>query len=332
MLGECKLVEKEYADDARMDARTDGMFYFAWAWIGAGVVSSAPTLTTGTWASGSELLVFIGMGETWAFRQQVLDFMRADRANRLAVFHAALRLTIDPETGKPVSFLPEPLDFLRHFVARDWKQVEKNFDHRIVFGPARAGVTPLGRAIASEAALSTLATLKRKPKPRIGQPDERRNDIRTARFIDASSLLAFMRDIKLRRDIVANPTIDLLIEHGSNRVTRATGRHDPKTHEIRKGANLVVIDDLTEDTLAGPHLDALIDNLKMEALQNTVWLVETDDRLNAHLAELPADQADDWNPDPEDFRAEIDAISAALERQAGGEQIVGVAFVRRVKR
>lgn len=341
LLGDCKLVEKEYADDARMDARTDGMFYFAGAWIGAGVASSVPSLTAGVWLSGSEmlglgvfLLVFIGMGETWAFRQQALDFMGADKASRLAVFHAALRLTIDPKAGEPVEFQQEPLDYLRHFASRDWTPGERNFDHLIIFGPAGAGVTPLGRAIASEAALSSLATFKRLPRRerRDAVHVEEKDKIRTARFIDASSLLAFMRDIKLKRDIVAYPTVNLLIEHGTNRVSRSSGQHDPSTHEKRMGANLVVIDDLTEETLDGEYLDALVDNLKVEAMQNTVWLVETGDRLNAHLAEIQSDGADDWAPDPEKFRAEIDAISAALERQAGGDQKICVGFVRRVKR
>ena len=341
LLGSCRLVEKEYADDARMDARTDGMFYFAGAWIGAGVASAVPTLTDGVWVSGSELLglgvfllVFIGMGETWAFRQQALDFMGADKASRLAVFHAALRLTIDPKSGEPVEYHEEPLDFLRHFSAGDWTTGNRMFDHLIIFGPAGAGVTPLGRAIASEAALASLATFKRTPRKerREAIDVEEKGKIRTARFIDMSSLISFMRDIKLKRDITANPTVDLLIEHGSGRVTRSTGRHDPRTHDKRKGANLVVIDDLTEDTLKGDRLDILIDNLKVEAMQNTVWLVETGDRLTAHLAELPADEADDWTPDPEQFRAEIDAITAALERQAGGDQKIGVGFVRRVKR
>lgn len=341
LLGECRMVEKEYADDARMDARTDGMFYFAGAWIGAGVVSSVPVLTDSVWMSGSELLglgvfllVFIGMGETWAFRQQALDFMGADKASRLAVFHAALRLTIDPKPGEPVVFRPEPLDYLRHFSAKDWTKGEKMFDHLIVFGPAGAGVTPLGRAIASEAALSSLTTFKRIPRKerRDAVHVEEKDRIRTARFIDTSSLLVFMRDIKMKRDITAYPTVDLLIEHGSDRVTRSTGKHDPKTHEKRKGANLVVIDDLTTETLKGDYLDVLIDNLKVEAMQNTVWLVETGDRLDAHLAEIQADDADEWNPDPEQFRAEIDAITGALERQACGPQKIGVGFVRRVKR
>ncbi len=341
ILGECPLVEKEYADDARMDARTDGMFYFAGAWIGAGVASTIPTLTADVWESGSELLglgvfllVFIGMGETWAFRQQALDFMGADKASRLAVFHAALRLTIDPKSDEPVQFVPEPLDYLRHFSAKDWTPGETVIEHLIVFGPAGAGVTPLGRAIASEAALSSLATFKRIPRKerRDAVHVEEKDKIRTARFIDASSLLVFMRDIKLRRDIVAYPTVDLLVEHGSGRVTRSTGKHDPGTHEKRKGANLVVIDDLTPDTLTAAHLDTLIDNLKVEAMQNTVWLVETGDRLNSHLAELQADEANGWQPDPEQFRVEIDTITGALERQMGGDQKIGVGFVRRVKR
>lgn len=341
LLGTCKQVEKEYADDARMDARTDGMFYFAGAWIGAGVVSSVPVLTDSVWMSGAELLglgvfllVFIGMGETWAFRQQALDFMGADKASRLAVFHAALRLTIDPKPGEPTEYHDEPLDFLRHFASKDWRRGDQMFDHLIVFGPSGAGVTPLGRAIASEAALASLATFKRTPrrKRRDAIDVEEKGKIRTARFIDISSLMAFMRDIKLKRDITANPTIDLLIEHGSGRVSRSTGQHDPRTHDKRKGANLVVIDDLTEEAMNADQLDALIDNLKVEAMQNTVWLIETGDRLRAHLAELPADEADDWTPDPEQFRTVIDAITEALERQAGGDQKVGVGFVRRVKR
>ena len=93
-----------------------------------------------------------------------------------------------------------------------------------------------------------------------------------------------------------------------------------------------MIDDLTEDTLNPDYLDTLVDNLKVEAMQNTVWLVETGDRLTAHLAEIQADDADDWLPDPEQFRPEINAIEAALERQAGGDMKIGVGFVRRVKR
>ncbi|MFV0473715.1 MAG: hypothetical protein ACK5MQ_05840, partial [Pikeienuella sp.] len=59
VLGHGARVEQDYLEDARMDGRTDGMFYLAGAWTGAGVLSDTPVMTHTSWPAGSEMLGLI---------------------------------------------------------------------------------------------------------------------------------------------------------------------------------------------------------------------------------------------------------------------------------
>lgn len=336
VLGECKAVESDYLDDARMDSRTDGMFYFAGAWIGAGVLSDTPVMTAESWRSGSEVMgllvflaIFLGLGKTWAFRQQALDFAGLDKASRLAVFHAALRIVAIPsdqplETGRaapaPVRpYLPEPLDKLRDFArATD----DAGFDHLIVFGALGSGRTPLGRALASEAALADLPTLGERITLG-GKAAEKAR--RTGRYIVARKLVHFMRDISGRADIDATPPVDLLIEKAGGAVVRRSGDFDPATHELAPAASLVVIDDFETEQGLTPR--ALAANLALAVGQQSVWLI-ADGRFDP--TEGCSDQADidAWAPDYRAVEDELAAIRAALTVD-GRIPRLGVGFTRR---
>ncbi|QIE57045.1 hypothetical protein G5B40_17325 [Pikeienuella piscinae] len=336
VLGACKRVERDYIDDARMDARTDGMFYFAGAWIGAGVLSDTPVMTTASWPSGSEVMgllvflaIFLGLGKTWAFRQQALDFAGLDKASRLAVFHAALRIVVIPaeqplETGRAapapeLPYLPEPLDRLRDF-ARATE--DPGFDHLIVFGALGSGRTPLGRALASEAALADLPTLGDRITLGAATAEKAR---RTGRYIVARKLVHFMRDISGRTDVVATPTVDLLIEKASGDVVRRDGEFDPATHELVPAANLVVIDDFETEQGLTPR--ALAANLALAAGQQTAWLI-ADGRFDPTNGCSDQTDIDAWTPDYRTVEDELAAIRAALTVD-GLVPRLGVGFTRR---
>ncbi|MEM8754280.1 MAG: hypothetical protein AAGF90_14990, partial [Pseudomonadota bacterium] len=224
VLGDCTHIDDDYVNDARMDARTDAMFYFAGAWIGAGVLSNTPVMTGESWRSGSELLglivfilIFLFIGKNWAFRQQALDLAGLDRASRLAVFRSALRMVVvkpsDPlemttEGGPPpeLPYVDEPMHALRAFSRGRTAEEAPGFDHLIVFGAVGSGRSPLGRAIASEAALSDLPTLK----DRLAHDDGRTR--RTARYISSDRLRYFRRDVRRKEELTATPPLRVAID------------------------------------------------------------------------------------------------------------------------
>ncbi|MEX2517931.1 MAG: hypothetical protein WD969_01210 [Paracoccaceae bacterium] len=331
ILGDAARVEKDYLDDARMDARTDGMFYFAGAWIGAGVLSDTPVMTSSSWSSGSEVLgllvflaVFLGIGKTWAYRQQALDLAGLDMASRLAVFYAALRIVaipadqpLDaPEGGPPLSYLPEPLDTLRDFARGTG---DAGFDHLVVIGAQGSGRGPLGRALASEAALADWPTISDQLAFWRREPTKR-----TGRFVRGAQLLEMMRDIHWREDLAQTPTANLLIDRKTGRVTRKDGEFDAKTHELAPAATVVVIDATLTEAVGA---QTLARNLAVAEGQVTVWLVE-DDRFDPTAGEASQAEIDAWTPDYRLAAAELAAIRAALTVDGRAPRI-GVAFTRR---
>lgn len=347
LLGLCRLCEKDYLDDARMDARTDGLFYFAGAWISAGVVSDTPVFTAASWESGSELLglivfliIFLSVGKNWAFRQQALDFCAVDSASRLAVFRSAFRMVVippdqellmeravetDADAAPARDYIDEPVDILREFAHGRWDPEHDaiRFDHLIVFGAVGSGRSPLGRALASEAALADLPTLaERLP---FGAGPTRR---RTARFVRAARLPDILRDVTRREDITATPTVDLLAPEDDRPVRRRASRDEPAPERctLESAASLVVIDDMSLASGATPR--RLIETLDIAGGQQTVWLVD-DARFEDMAGDLTKGTVDDWTPDYRDVEDELAAMRAALTLEGAAPPRIAVGFTRR---
>lgn len=311
ILGDSTTVDGDYILDARMDARTDGLFYFAGAWMAAGVLSDTPALAGSDWHSDSEffgLIIFLGiflfLGKRWAFRQQALDLSGLRMASRLAVFHAALRID-SPGGGNG------PLDQLREF-ARGSKV--RCFDHLIIFGAPGSGRSALGSAIVSEAALTHLPTItlpfRRKEKK-----------IREARFIQACRLPTLMRDLKTRTDITAVPPVRLEIDKKTHAVRIAPNETTPASHEPVYAADLVVIDDVTLENGALPA--GLVDNLSLDKGQATVWML--DDRRFGPASQQELDR---WKPDCTGLEDRVAAITSALKSGDPSARIA-IGFTRR---
>ncbi len=317
--------EADYFGDARMDARTDALFYFAGAWIGAGVLSRTPVLTTTLWESGSELLglivfvvIFLVVGKNWAFRQQALDLAGLDAASRLAVIHAGLRLHV-PAHGGGWEASSDPLDALRVFARGEG---DAGFDHLLVFAGAGSGATPLARALVSEAALATYPTLA----TRLGLRRAPRA-IRTGRFTRCAGLVHARRDLAQRRDLTATPTVDLDVAPGAEGAVRiAAGAAPPEGWERVRHASLVAIDDAERPDEA--TLAACRANLALEAGQRTVWIL--DGRRFDPLRGEPASAAEiaGWTPDPAEAAEEVEAMRRALAT-GGPPPRLAVAFTRR---
>jgi hypothetical protein len=253
-------LERLYFADALWDARTDGAFYVAGAAIAVGIATTSAALPGSDWMSGAELvgliafaLVFLWFGRRWAYRQQALDRMAAPFASRLAVFENAVALSLpDPDGGtRP---LDRPLDRLLDFAhgrlaGPDGRPVR----HLAVFGGLSSGKTPLGLAIASEAALRDLPPRLDWPwDPPLGPPER----WRSARYVTQRGLVARANlSVEASRPGEAEPGIAPL---------RPTGD--------RPAASLVVID---EAGLASrDELAVLAGQLASGSGQQTVWLLE----------------------------------------------------------
>ncbi|MEM7176665.1 MAG: hypothetical protein AAF503_03075, partial [Pseudomonadota bacterium] len=150
-------VEQSYLDAGNWDLRTDLSFDFAGAFLGAGVLSGGSLLSsaTGAWAVGAELigvliflLVFIGGGRNWAYRQNALDRSGVGRGNMLAVLDFAVDLY--PAGGTAGHAIDEPREKLMEFA-----QGSAQFRHLIVVGGRRFN-DRLADAIVSEAVLGDL--------------------------------------------------------------------------------------------------------------------------------------------------------------------------------
>lgn len=321
LYGPSAKVRRDYLNDARMDARTDALFYFAGAWVGAGVLSDTPVMTTTTWNSGSELMglivfvtIFVLAGKNWAFRQQALDLAGLDMASRLAVIHSALRLA-PPGEGQG-SWAPDPLERLRAFARGDG---EAGFEHLAIFAGAGSGASPLARAIVSEAALADFPTIA-ETLGVVGAASRER----TGRFTRAASLRHALRDLAKRRDVALNPTVALDVEPGPDgAVRRAAGAAPPPGWERIPAASLVGIDDTPE--AAAALFAELAANLDIAGGQRTVWVLDgrsfdPGDGRAAEAGEIAA-----WEPDPALVAPEIEALRAAL----GPDARIAVAFTRR---
>ena len=345
VLGRCGGLEKEYFRDARIDARTDGLFYFAGAWIGAGVLSNTPVMTADSWKSGSEilgliifLLIFLILGKNWAYRQLALDLMGAYKASRFAVFRSRLWLTAwtaaPGAAAKPVSgVLENPLLKLWDLAIspniegvdfdeedRDLSPVGR-FDHVLVFGEVGSGRSPLGRAIASEASLADWPTrfqVRRRAKVEPG-------DERTARYIRADRLRTYWLDIRTENDLGANPTVPHFVHKTRKLVRRKLGPNAKRDDwRLGRAADLVVIDDVGRADLSDAGwLKASGDWLNLENAQQTVWLI---DHPLPHEA-----------PGDDDFEKAVEAASGLIAMLAertnaddGRDTLrIGVAFTRR---
>lgn len=326
VLGRSMRVQKEYLDDARMDARTDGMFYLAGAWVGAGVLSTTPVMTDTSWESGSEILgllvflaVFLWMGKGWAFRQQALDFAGLNMASRLAVYRSALKIAILPqeEDGRePLPYLAEPLDALRDYA----REIDfAGFNHLAIFGARGSGRSPLGRAIASEAALADFPIFEKRPGGGDREP-------RAACYISAGRLALFMRDVDDKSDLMTTPPLDLAIDMKTGAVTRWTDETSEKTHRRHDAATTAVIDDV--DISRPGVLDGLTANLALAKGQKTVWLLE-DDRFDPTDGYSTQSDIDAWEPDYRIVRAELSALRAALTVAGQPAPRIAVGFTRR---
>lgn len=149
-----KPIARAYFRDARWDSRTNGVFYFAGAWIAAGVSTTAPVLTTadapGAWASGSELvgilifvIFFLFFGQNWILRQKAVDRIGTHYANRLAVFDARIELSI-AKTGVEISLPGDGIDESRRL------DFETTHSLSILYDYARGWPNPADLALSRE--------------------------------------------------------------------------------------------------------------------------------------------------------------------------------------
>lgn len=328
-------VELDYLTDARMDARTDGLFYIAGAWIGAGVISDMPVLTDNSWETGAELVgcmififIFMVEGKRWSFRQVALDRMGANRASRLAVFRSALKMiVIEPDAETPAEgpapeindYDPHPIDRLRRFAHGD--KTSASLDHVFVIGALGSGRTPLGLALASEAALSCHSTINDGAAPR--------HEHRTGRYVQLHRLAHLLRDVTKRSELSAYPTQPVWFDKTSG--TRLSiGEQRPKdgsNPEREEAASLVVIDDAAFVNGVTPFTacDAL--NLAAGA-QQTVWMFPTRERSNTGPLTSSGAVAE-WAPDYREYLSDIAALRYAITQSAGAPQRIAIVFVRR---
>lgn len=326
-------VERDYFADARLDARTDGLFYMAGAWIGAGVLSPLPVLPGVNWLSGAEIVgfliflaIFLYFGKNWAYRQRALDKTGDGHASRLAVIHSSLRMKIiDRAAGadKPETICDNPMLCLRDFSGDvdDKGRTEALFRHLIIVGARGSGRSPLGRALASEAALASWPTRfdERGRKP-LGPDAER-----TARFITAHRLLDYLRDIKEVSDLDATPTVPVYYKKsGPASPIEQEIEADGTEAKVKKteGASLVVIDNASLD-LIDPQtgrLDDLFGRLTVRDGQETVWIIHIDD-----------DGSEPWEAVLNQSIADADGLISRLIAESPADACckIGVALARR---
>ncbi|MFN3259824.1 MAG: hypothetical protein ACE37J_04615 [Pikeienuella sp.] len=318
LYGPSREVRRDYLNDARMDARTDSLFYFAGAWIGAGVLSDTPVMTNLSWNAGSELMglivfvtIFLLVGKNWAFRQQALDLAGLDSASRLAVIHSALRLAL-PGAARG-EWAPDPLDRLRLFARGEG---DAGFDHIAVFAGAGSGASPLARALVSEAALATFPTIAET----LGVASSGR-DVRTGRFIRAPALLHSLRDLATRRDLTLHQPLSLHVGPGQEGAVRRAEGDPPPGWERIDAADFVAIDDAPADA----DLAALVANLDIQGGQRTVWVLDGRRFDPGEGRAAAPEEIAVWEPDPALAASEIEALRAAL----GPGARLAVAFTRR---
>lgn len=262
--------EAEYVDDATQDVRTDSAFYLAGAYIAVGVLVEAPSVGAGSeqasqgWLSDVEIiglllfvLVFLALGRNWAYRQNAIDMLGAGRANRLALVTRPI-MTL---SGVPVTH--GDLHDLATGNLVGFSQ------HRIVFGEPGTGVSSLGAAIATEAALHGIPSdLLKAPKP----PDDRR----TARVVTMTLLSNSHDGVRLAADLLYRPVRDFWFVENPDKNTPVLKREvSPLERPGAKKADfphasLVVIDDCEN---APNQMKSTLDRLSLTDGQDTIWLV-----------------------------------------------------------
>ena len=358
VLGDVSRVQADYFCDARFDARTDGLFYLAGAWIGAGVASPLAVLVEGSWASGSEilgflvfLLVFLTLGRNWAYRQLALDRMGAMKASRLGVFYGALRIKSlegtkagDMEPMRNATVVANPLTALSAYAddvsirsaassdaERTAEEALNGCDHLIIFGAPGSGRSPLGRAIASEAALSDFPTRFREAKrPRAAKGAER-----TARYITAQRLVTYLDDIREISQASETPTLGISFADKKRLKDGKllSGEAPPSGAKIKTEApaSLVVIDDVALTSLLDDELDGYLAQLQPGetapgGVQKTVWLVTIEDAGDGDDA--------DWEAVLASAAEAATRLISILARKSRGDDAVrvGVGLTRRVAR
>lgn len=329
-------VELDYLTDARMDARTDGLFYIAGAWIGAGVISDMPVLTNQSWETGAELVgclififIFMVEGRRWSFRQVALDRMGASRASRLAVFRSAIKMiTIEPsveinlgiEPPENKTYNPLPIATLDKFARGDQPDKATAIDHIFVFGAPGAGRTPLGLALASEAALVCHSTTNDGGAPRLSK--------RTGRFLRLNQLKYLLVDVIKKTQLQAYPPKPVWF-HNETGLVRPKGCTDENQYSQEHAASLVIIDDVA--FVEGETAVKACAALDLAAgTQQTVWMFETRENLEDAMMHSSSEHKA-WCPDYIDHVKQIGPLRDAIIKAAGAPQRIAVVFVRRFR-
>jgi hypothetical protein len=291
-----------YWRDGEWDCRTDGLFYFAGAWIGAGLLSSSATLTAdgaaGAWRSGAEIIglllfvaIFLLLGRNWARRQQAIDMTGAPRASRLALFGS--RLTLAVQDGGTWRCEPTALRTL-HAFATALPTDGAPFDHLVIVGAPGSGKSVLGHALATEAALVGLPASFAPLSAMLGLTDHeptKRSRVVTAEHLASIPERYLARQPYQARDLQANPVVTLFLRNDADDPgLRSATRHAheaPRDADRIDGAELVVVTDMRRG-MAAEDLEKVFEGLAPAApilppkgreadgsnRKQTVWLIE----------------------------------------------------------
>lgn len=299
-------MERDYAKHGVRDTVTDASFYAAGAYIGIGfpvdpwfILHNEAELIGLGWASEIEIvgavifiLIFLALGRNWAYRQEAVDLTGSFRANRLALFWGWLEVR---GAGKPLN-LRALQEFAKGETCLEAKSpnldlLSKGVKHLIVIGPSGGGRSPLGAAIATEAALCDLRSEPfHTPPPRRGSAAQQGRVRRTARYLKMSTLRWTHDNARPRSELLYTPTRDFYFVEAKGEAEKSAAfrRIMPKTEQNPMGgadlaigrADVVVLDDCNgrkED------FEAVIDRLHPAGCgrdaadepkgQLTVWMV-----------------------------------------------------------
>lgn len=287
-----------YRSDGEWDCRTDSLFYFAGAWIGAGLLSETPSLTqaddVGAWRSGAEIIglllfiaIFLLLGRNWAYRQEAIDMTGAPRANRLALLTSRLTLAIQRDEGG-WNCNADALATLAAF-AQALPLEDAPFDHLLVVGGPGEGKSALGHALATEAALVGLPAWAAPPAAMLGlkrYPPRKLSRVVTAEHLASISERYDAARSYQVRDLQANPVVTLYASRsavGDPQLRTLDRRKREVGDEPFEGARIVVVTD-TRRSMAAADLDKMFRGLDPSDGKQTVWLIENGPELTARDA------------------------------------------------